>query len=49
MTEIREIKEPVRYPKFKKARTQFSEEEILRLAEGMYLIEVNRKGGVIDE
>lgn len=46
--EIIENEEPVRYPPFRKACTQFSEEEILRMAEGMYLIEVNRKGGVIE-
>jgi len=48
MTEIKET-EPKRFPCFKEACKQYSMDEIYTLAEGMYLIEVQRKGGVIDE
>ena len=46
--EIKEKKEPKRYPKFKEARNQFSVDEILRLAEAGYVTEVIRQGGVIE-
>ena len=46
--EIRDM-EPERFPSFKEACKQYSIDEIFKLAEGMYLIEVQRKGGVIDE
>ncbi|MCR5027044.1 MAG: hypothetical protein K6A34_06355 [Methanobrevibacter sp.] len=48
MSEIKEI-EPKRFPSFQEACKQYSMDEIFTLAEGMYLIEVQRKGGVIDE
>lgn len=47
--EIKEIKEPKRFPSFQEACKEYSMDEIFTLAEGMYLIEVQRKGGVIDE
>ena len=49
MSEINEMKIPERYPKFKEACSQFSMDEIFKLAEAGYMAEVLRKGGVIDE
>lgn len=46
--EINEMGIP-RYPKFKDACSQFSMDEIFKLAEAGYMAEVLRKGGVIDE
>ena len=49
MKEIIEKEEPVRYPPFRKACTQFSMAKIFQLAEAGYLIEIDCRGGVIDE
>ena len=48
MSEINEITEPKRYPKFKDACSQFSMDEIFKLPEAGYMAEVLRKGGVIE-
>ena len=47
--EIKEINEPKRFPSFKEACKQFSMAEIYLMAEFAYNIEVEMKGGVIDE
>ena len=49
MTEIKEIEEPTKYPPFKEACTKYTMDEIFTMAEATYIIDVKRKGGVIDE
>lgn len=47
--EIKEIKEPQRFPSFKEACSSFSMDEIFLLAEAGYLMQIDKCGGVIDE
>lgn len=48
MTEIKEIKEPKRFPSFQEACKQLSMDEIYRLAEASYMLQIAREGGVIE-
>lgn len=47
--EIKEPKEPKRFPNFKEACKDLTMDEIFTMAEAAYLLEVELKGGVIDE
>lgn len=47
--EIKENKEPKRFPCFQEACKQLSMDDIYRLAEFSYVLQIEKSGGVIDE
>ena len=46
--DYKEIKKEPRYPSFQEASKDFTMEEIYKLAEAAYLLQVKRAGGVIE-